>query len=180
MCSLEKTKIIASSNDKFKIELVEKLSKKSQFEIFNISKDLEKIYGRNSMLNEQNIDKYFNQSTLPFIARYHDRIIGFIIGVPLEKFTNQSWVQYDENLGKNNTLYTYAFIFKSDFRGKNGFAKTLKKIFSNWAKKRDYQYISGHINENSVNKSSSQLEIIKKFNTWYESKDPFVYYRRKI
>ena len=180
MCSLEKTKIIASSNDKFKIELVEKLSKKSQFEIFNISKDLEKIYGRNSMLNEQNIDKYFNQSTLPFIARYHNRIIGFIIGVPLEKFTNHSWVQYDENLGKNNTLYTYAFIFKSDFRGKNGFAKTLKKIFSNWAKKRDYQYISGHINENFVNKSSSQLEIIKKFNTWYESKDPFVYYRRKI
>ena len=180
MCSLEKTKIIASSNNKFKIELVEKLSKKSQFEIFNISKDLEKIYGRNSMLNEQNIDKYFNQSTLPFIARYHDRIIGFIIGVPLEKFTNQSWVQYDENLGKNNTLYTYAFIFKSDFRGKNGFAKTLKKIFSNWAKKRDYQYISGHINENSVKKSSSQLEIVKKFNTWYESKDPFVYYRRKI
>ena len=26
----------------------------------------------------------------------------------------------------------------------------------------------------------SQLEIIKKFNTWYESKVPFVYYRRKI
>ena len=67
---MEKTKIIASSNDKFKIELVEKLSKESQFEIFNISKDLEKIYGRNSMLNEQNIDKYFNESTLPFIARY--------------------------------------------------------------------------------------------------------------
>ena len=78
---MEKTKIIASSNDKFKIELVEKLSKESQFEIFNISKDLEKIYGRNSMLNEQNIDKYFNESTLPFIARYHNRIIGFIICV---------------------------------------------------------------------------------------------------
>ena len=180
MCSVEKTKIIASSNNKFKIELVEKLSKESQFEIFNISKDLEKIYGRNSMLNEQNIDKYFNQSTLPFIARYHNRIIGFIIGVPLEKFKNQSWVQYDENLGRDNTLYTYAFIFESDFRGKQGFAKTLKKIFSNWAKKRGYQYISGHINENSIKKSSSQLEIIKKFNKWYESKDPFVYYRRKI
>ncbi len=40
MCSVEKTKIIASSNDKFKIELVENLSKESQFEIFNISKDL--------------------------------------------------------------------------------------------------------------------------------------------
>ena len=39
-----KNKIIASSNDKFKIELVEKLSKESQFEIFSISKDLEKIY----------------------------------------------------------------------------------------------------------------------------------------
>ena len=48
---MDKTKIIASSNDKFQIELVESLSKESQFEIFDISKDLEKIYGRNSMLN---------------------------------------------------------------------------------------------------------------------------------
>tara|TARA_A100001011_G_C14316801_1_gene848340 strand:- start:3372 stop:3905 length:534 start_codon:yes stop_codon:yes gene_type:complete len=177
---VDKTKIIASSNDKFQIELVESLSKESQFEIFDISKDLEKIYGRNSMLNEQNIDKYFNESTLPFIARYQNNIIGFIIGVPLENFKNQSWVQYDENLGKNNTLYTYAFVFKSDFRGKHGFAKTLKKIFSSWAKKRAYNYISGHINENSAKKSSSKLKVIKKFNNWYESSEPFVYYRREI
>jgi len=58
--------------------------------------------------------------------------------------------------------------------------KHSKKSFQIGQKKRGYQYISGHINENSIEKSSSQLEIIKKFNTWYESKDPFVYYRRKI
>ena len=66
---------------------------------------------------------------------------------PLEIFNNQGWVQYDDNLNKNNTLYTYAFIFKKEFRGKNVFAKTLKKIYTSWAKKRNFEYISGHINK---------------------------------
>ena len=56
----------------------------------------------------------------------------------------------------------------------------IKKIFSSWAKKRAYNYISGHINENSAKKSSSKLKVIKKFNNWYESSEPFVYYRREI
>ena len=174
---LEKKQIIASSSNNFNIELIENIGEKSSVEIIEISKDLKKIYGPNSILNTNNIQKYFNKKTLPFIARYNNKIIGFIIGAPLEYFKNQSWVQYDENLGKKNTLYTYAFIFKKKYRKKSGFAKTLKKIYTSWAKKRGFQYITGHINKQNFNKNT---ELIKEFNKWYESETPFIYYRKKI
>jgi len=175
---LEKTQLIASSKDNFSIELVESIGEELSSEIIKISKDLKKIYGPNSFLNENNIHKYFNQKTLPFIARYNKKIIGFIIGAPLENFHNQSWVQYDNNLNNKNTLYTCAFIFEKEFRKKNGFAKTLKKIYNSWAKKRGFKYITGHINDNI--KLNGDIEIIKKFPKWFDSKEPFVYYRKKI
>ena len=177
----EKSKIIASSHNVFNIELVKNIDQNDINSIIDISKDLEKIYGPNSLLTKNNISRYFNDKTLPFIARYKNQIIGFIIGVPLEYFKNQAWGQYDHNMNKNNTLYTYAFIFKKEFRGRNGFAKTLKKIYTSWAKKRSFSYISGHISKNIIQKSNQKnVEIIKKFDAWYDAKEPFVYYRKKI
>jgi len=176
--SIEQTQIIASSNNTFNIELVQKLGSNSIMEIIKISEDLKKIYGPNSPLNKNNIHKYFNEKTLPFIARYQDKIIGFIIGVPLENFNNQAWVQCDDNLNKKNTLYTCAFIFKKEFRKKSGFSKTLKRVYTNWAKKKEYKYITGHVN-NKINLNGN-IEIIKEFSQWYDSKEPFVYYRKKI
>ena len=176
--SIEQTQIIASSNNTFNIELVQKLGSNSIMEIIKISEDLKKIYGPNSPLNKNNIHKYFNEKTLPFIARYQNQIIGFIIGAPLEIFNNQGWVQYDDNLNQENTLYTYAFIFKKEFRKKGGFAKTLKKVYNSWAKKRGFQYITGHINKRINLKGD--IEIIKEFSNWFDSKEPFIYYRKKI
>ena len=176
---LEKTQLIASSKSNFSIELVESLGKETSLQIIKISEDLKKIYGPNSILTINNIHKYFNKNTLPFIARYNNEVIGFIIGTPLEYFQNQSWVQYDQNLGKKNTLYTYAFIFRKDYRKKSGFAKTLKKVYTNWAKKRNFLYISGHINKNNF-KTNNKTDVIREFSSWYESKDPFIYYRKKI
>ena len=175
---LEKTQLIASSKNHFNIELVESIGKQSSSEIIKISDDLKKIYGPNSFLNENNIHKYFNENTLPFIARYQNKIIGFIIGAPLEKFKNQSWVQHDKNLNNNNTLYTCAFIFKKEFRKRHGFAKTLKKIYNSWAKKRNFKYISGHVNAKI--KLNGDIEVIKKFEKWFDSEEAFVYYRKKI
>jgi len=176
--SIDETQIIASSNNTFNIELVEKLGNDSIIEIIKISEDLNKIYGPNSLIDENNIHKYFNDKTLPFIARYKNKIIGFIIGIPIENFNNQAWVQCDNNLNKKNTLYTCAFIFKKEFRKRNGFAKTLKKIYINWAKKRGFKYITGHINNKIT--LNGNIEIIKKFPKWFDSKEPFVYYRKKI
>tara|TARA_B100000945_G_scaffold63344_1_gene47324 strand:+ start:48 stop:632 length:585 start_codon:yes stop_codon:yes gene_type:complete len=175
---LEKTKIIASSKNTFNIELVEQLGEQSVLDIINISKDLKSIYGPNSLLNESNIHKYFNEETLPFIARHQNKIIGFIIGAPLEKFNNQSWVHHDDNLNKKNTLYTCAFIFKKEFRKINGFSKTLKKVYTSWAKKRNFKYITGHVNKN-IN-LSGDIKILKEFPKWFDSKEPFIYYRKKI
>ena len=81
-------------------------------DVFDISKDLADTFDNNFLLNENNIHKYFNSKTLPFFARYKGKVIGYIIGVPIENFKSESWARYDTNLGKNNTLYTYAYIMK--------------------------------------------------------------------
>ena len=118
-----------------------KSHKEIQSSIIKISKDLSDIFGNNSLLTEDNIHKYFNHNTLPFIASFNKKIIGYIIGVPLEYFDNHSWAQYDTNLGKNNTIYTYAFLISKNYRKRGGYGKTLKKIYLNWAKKRNFNYI---------------------------------------
>ena len=65
-------------------------------------------------------------------------IIAYIIGVPLEYFKQESWAHFDVNMGKQNTLYTYAFVVNSKHRGKGGYGKTLKRIYINWAQKQRY------------------------------------------
>ena len=75
------------------------------------------------------------RGTLPFIARSQENIIGYIIGLPLESLSKEPWARLDENYAKYNTIYTYAFVIKEEFKG-NGYAKMLKKVYLNWAKKR--------------------------------------------
>ena len=175
------SKIIASDPN-FNIDyiLIKHLDDSSIKEIIDISFDLKKIYGPNTFLTENNIHKYFNEKTLPFIAKHNNKIIGFIIGAPLEYFKNQSWTQYDENMEQENTLYTYAFVFKKAYRNKNAYAKTLKRVYTNWAKKKGFKYITGHVNKKRSSVINGNLEILKEFPIWYDSKVPFVYYRKKI
>ena len=134
-------KIIASSAFNFRVELVLQVGENDLSDIFNISKDLAEIFGNNFLLDEKNIYKYFNVKTLPFFARYKGEVIGYIIGVPIEKFESESWARYDTNLGKNNTLYTYAYVMKKKYRGVGGYSKTLKRIYINWAKKKNYKFV---------------------------------------
>ena len=64
-----KSKLIASSKDNFNIDLVDSLDDKTADDIITISKDLKNIYGPNSILTKKNIHKYFNNETLPFLAK---------------------------------------------------------------------------------------------------------------
>ena len=173
--------IIASSAFNFQIELVKKIGKNDLKSIYDISHDLAEVFGNNFLLTEKNIDKYFNSNTLPFWARYKKDVIGYIIGVPIEYFENEAWARYDVNLGKSNTLYTYAFILNKKYRKIGGYSKTLKRIYLNWAKKRNYKYISGHVIEGQTNKfPKSKTEIIKLFPNWYGSRLSFEFYRREL
>ena len=172
-------KTIASSKYSFTIELIINIGTEDIPDLIETSKGLVEVFGESSLLNENNIYKYFNKKTLPFIARYKGNIIGYIIGVPLEHFKEESWSHFDTNLNKNNTLYTYAFVIRKKFQGKNGYAKTLKKIYLNWAKKRDYKYISGHV-AHGICQKFKKTELVKTFPIWYDAKIPFDYYRRKI
>ena len=172
------TKIIASSAFDFRIELILNLGKNDLNDIFNISKNLAEIFDNNFLLTENNVLKYFNKDTLPFIARYKGEIIGYIIGVPIEKFKNEAWARFDNNLGKHNTLYTYTFIMSKKYRKVGGYAKTLKRIYINWAKKQEYTYITGHVKQGLSKNFGTKTEVIKIFKNWYDSNLPFEYYRR--
>ena len=173
-------RVIASSAFNFRIELVLKLGKNDLQDIFNISKDLAEIFDNNFLLNENNVNKYFNDKTLPFIARYKGEIIGYIIGVPIEKFESESWARHDKNIGKNNTIYTYAYIISKKYRKMGGYSKTLKKIYINWAKKQNYKYVTGHVKQGLSKKFGNKTEIVKIFNNWYDSNSAFEYYRREL
>ena len=174
------SEIVASSSYDYKIELIKKIGSDDIENILNISKDLTKIYGKRLIISEDNILKYFNKNTLPFIARYKNKIIGYIIGVPLEYFSQESWSHFDTNINKKNTIYTYAFFMNKKYRKKGGFSKTLKMIYLNWAKKKGFKYVSGHVSEGISKKFSKNTEIIKIFPNWYGLNKPYEYYRRML
>ena len=98
---------------------------------------LAKEYGKQAVFTKASIEKYFNtEKSLPFLARYQNEIIGYIIGIPLEELTMETWALNDENYGKHNTLYTYAFVIMEKYKS-NGYAKMLKRVYLSWAQKRD-------------------------------------------
>ena len=172
--------LIAESSNKLRIEKIVSLGNSDIEEIITLSKELEPIFGLNNIITTNNIQKYFNEMTHPFIARLDNRIIGFIIGVPLENFSNESWCHYDANLGKKNTIYTYIYLMKGFYRKKIGYSKTLKMIYVNWCAKNGYKYITGHVKSGISKNFSNDTKIIKIFPKWYNAKNPFEYYRRPL
>ena len=175
-----KTKIIASTNV-FQIEKVEKVGKADYPQLIEISLHLAKEYGRQAVLTKSTIEKYFNtDKSLPFIARYQDEIIGYIIGIPLEELRQESWAVNDENFGKYNTLYTYAFVIMEKYKS-NGYARMLKRVYLSWAqKKSNIKYITGHVITGTSNTADKNMTIISRIDNWQGTKKSFEYYRRSF
>ena len=171
---------IAEASNSLKIKLIKQLGNDDKNQIIELSKELGPIFGNDAILTISNIDKYFNKNTYPFIAEFNNHIIGFIIGVPLEIFSEESWSHYDVNLGKNNTIYTYIYLIKKNYRKQGGYSKTLKMIYLNWAKKRGYKFITGHVIKGLSEKFSPKTEVIKIFPSWYGQNEPYEYYRRPL
>ena len=103
----------------------------------------------------------------------HDTIFANYSEIP-------SWSHFDINLDRNNTLYTYAFAFEPHYRKKNGYAKTLKKLYVNWTKRKGFKYITGHVEQGVSQQFNYEIEIVKIFPIWYSQKKPYEYYRRKL
>ncbi len=174
------TKIIASSNV-FQIEKIEKVGKSDYPKLIEISLHLAKEYGKQAVFTKASIEKYFNtEKSLPFIARYQNEIIGYIIGIPLEELNMETWALNDENFGKYNTLYTYAFVIMEKYKS-NGYAKMLKRVYLSWAQKRDsIQYITGHISAGNIDLKDKNVKIISFEEDWQGTGRPFEYYRRSF
>ena len=171
---------IASSGT-FKIELLKKIGSSDKIDLIEISKSLAAEYGSRSLLTEKTIDIYFNrEGTLPLIARSHNNIIGYIIGLPLEYLSKEPWARLDENYEKYNTIYTYAFVIKDKYKG-NGYAKMLKKVYLNWAKKREgITFITGHVRRGITSRFKGEIKIINQVENWQGTGKVFEYYRRNL
>ena len=117
---------------------------------------------------------------MPFIARYRDKIIGYIIGLPLEALNREPWSRLDINFGRYNTVYTYAFVIEKKYK-KNGYAKMLKRVYLNWIKKqKEIIYITGHVKEGIPSKFKGEIKVIDKINNWQGTGKTFEYYRRYL
>lgn len=175
-----KTKIIASTNV-FQIEKVEKVGREDYPQLIEISLHLAKEYGRQAVLTKDTIQKYFNtEKSLPFIARYQDEIIGYIIGIPLEELRQESWAVNDKNFGKYNTLYTYAFVIMEKYKS-NGYARMLKRVYLSWSQKRsNIKYVTGHVVTGTSNVADKNMAIISRIDDWQGTKKSFEYYRRSF
>jgi len=138
-------------------------------------------YGKRAKLTINTIETYFNrQGSLPFIARNQNKIIGYIIGLPLEMLNKEPWALIDNNFGKGNTIYTYAFVIQKDYKG-NGYAKMLKKVYLNWIRKQDkIIYVTGHVREGIASKFTGEINIIEKIKNWQGTGKTFEYYRRLL
>ena len=175
-----KSRVIASSGV-LQIELLEHVGKEDYPALFAISEHLAKEYGEKAVLTKATIQKYFNKpGSLPFIACYRNKIIGYIIGVPLEELSQEPWAQLDENFGKGNTLYTYAFVIESEYKG-NGYAKMLKRVFLSWAKKRrQIEHITGHVVNGISAQFTGDIRIVNRIDNWQGTGKSFEYYRRDL
>ena len=172
--------IIASSGV-FQIEYLKETHDKDFEGLIRVSKSLEKNYGSRSVLTKNTITKYFNHhESIPFIARFREDIVGYIIGIPLEALAQEPWVRTEENYGKKNTIYTYAFVIMEGFR-KNGYAKILKKVFLSRAEKlSQIEYVTGHVIKGISKNFTGNIEIINKVENWQGTGKQFEYYRRKL
>ena len=84
------------------------------------------------------------------------------------------------HFGENNTLYTYAFVIESIYKG-NGYAKMLKRVYLNWAKKQsNLKYVTGHVLSGIAKNFTGNVTILNKVTNWKNTKKVFEYYRRKL
>ncbi len=175
-----KYRVIASSGV-FQVELMEHVGEDDYPQLIKISEHLADDYGEKAILSKTTIHKYFNKPTsLPFIARYRGEIIGFIIGVAIEDLASEPWARLDENFGEGNTLYSYAFVIMDKYKG-NGYAKMLKRVYLNWARKQEHlKYMTGHVMEGIAKNFTGQVTVVNLVANWQGTSKVFEYYRRTL
>ncbi|NQV14795.1 GNAT family N-acetyltransferase [bacterium] len=164
----------------FQIKLIEVLSARDADRIIDISRGLIKPFGADTAFSKKTVWKYFNHPhTLPFVGVLRNEIIGFLVGVPLEHFSDESWAAVDPTLGTHETIYTYAFIFDEKYQG-HGYAKMLKRVYINWLKKRGYLFVSGHVREGISQRFSLHTQVLQKYPNWHDTGKVFEYYQRPL
>jgi len=175
-----KSRQLATSPNGISIELIEFLGENEYKDVIEISEALVDKFGPKAKFTKNTLKKFFNYpKTFPFVLRYKEKIGGFIIGVPLEHFSDEDWAQCDPNLQKGNTIYTYAYILKDQLQNM-GYAKLLKRVYQSTVKKKGYKYITGHVTEGVAQNFTKDAEIIKKFKNWKNTGHVFEYYRSEL
>ena len=96
----------------------------------------------------------------------------------METLNKEPWALIDQNFGKKNTIYTYTFVIRKQYK-RNGYAKMLKRVYLNWVKKKEkIIYVTGHVREGIASKFTGDINIIEKIENWQGTGKAFEYYRR--
>lgn len=172
-----KTRILATTASGISVEIVEHLGEADYPKIIKISETLVDNFGQHARFNRNSIKKYFNYpKTLPFIVKLRGEIEGVIIGVPLENFEEEEWAKCDDNLGKKNTIYTYAYIVRKEHR-QFGLSKMLKRVYQSTLKRKNFEFITGHVLEGVSSQFTKSSQVVRKFTNWNDTGYTFEYYR---
>ena len=71
-------------------------------------------------------------------------------------------------------------MIKDEYKG-NGYAKMLKKVYLNWAKKKDgITFITGHVRLGITSRFKGQIKVIDQVKNWQGTGKIFEYYRRNL
>ena len=89
-------------------------------------------------------------------------------------------IKYQKLPKKNFAIAAWNFVVKKKYQSRGGYAKTLKRIYLNWAKRKNYKYVTGHVKQGIAKQFSKDTQIIKIFPQWYGQETPFEYYRRYL
>ncbi len=119
------------------------------------------------------LDRYFLDSkAISAILKYDDRVIGYVVGGPLEWYPHC----HDDNYGKKNTAYICLRGVLSEFQG-YGLGPKLQREFFKIAGKRGCKYVAHHQRKGFVGAGE---EILAEFLNWDDRGNTFQYSRRVL
>ncbi|MDD3806586.1 MAG: GNAT family N-acetyltransferase [Candidatus Marinimicrobia bacterium] len=172
--------ILAITPGDFQLELVHQLDDKDASAIIDLSAFQEGDLEKNARFNATSVRKYFHYpKTFPLLARHKDIPVGYIVGITLESLNKESWVKCDDHWGLGDTAYIHSFFVHPKYDRLN-YSRILLYVFTNWLSGLGFRFISGHEQEEILDKYYSSCEKIKHFENWQNQGQDFWYFRKKI
>ena len=126
-----------------------------------------------TMLNVANLDKYMDYPrTIPIVYRKNGKIIGLIVGVPIENYHGDDTFP-DPDMNKRNTVYTIVFQYND-----SKIAKQLESEYLVYLKRHNIKSESRHMRLSWT--KGTDFEQLEVFDEWRVGGSKICYCKRRI